>query len=70
MDNILEGYGYGKDVEGQDQSEFTTLSPAKKIIVDRTAKGESTAKELNAKVTGEFGVKEDNDYEGYGCQEK
>ena len=69
MDNIKEGYGYSPASEGQDNGEFSTLSPAKKIIVEKTAKGEETADSLNAKIEGEFSVKEDNDYEAIGLQE-
>jgi hypothetical protein len=67
---IRTGFGYGADVDGQDQDAITHLSPAKEIIVGKAEKGEASAEALSSKVEGEMGAKEDNDYEGYGCQEK
>ena len=50
-----EGYGYGKDSEGQDQDHTTELSEIKKVSVEGTEKGDNNVSEkLDAKMAESY----------------
>ena len=53
--DILEGYGYDKSSEGQDQDEATEISEMKEIAVEGTERGdENVSEKLDAKMAESY----------------